>query len=84
LGAAAAAAIVAREHNLHLVSLGFGGDCHMEPMLGFHIRSIAKIDYLTLKLGINTLSTLGPRTYSGVCLGLVKIIREAHAETPIT
>ena len=56
----------------------------MEPMLGFHIRSIAKIDYLTLKLGINTLSTLGPRTYSGVCLGLVKIIREAHAETPIT
>lgn len=54
-------ALVARQHGLHLVSLGFGGDCHMEAMLGFHIRTVAA-DYITLKLGINTLGTLGPRT----------------------
>ena len=54
-------ALVARQHKLHLVSLGFGGDCHMEPMLAFHIRSV-KADYITMKLGINTLSTLGART----------------------
>eukprot|EP01052_Picozoa_sp_SAG31_P021709 SAG31_NODE_1692_length_7512_cov_4.735465_4_plen_276_part_00 len=76
-------AIVARKHGLHLISLGFGGDCHMEPMLGYHIRSL-DADYITLKLGINTLSTLGPRTYPGVCLGLVKIIRETCPYTPIT
>jgi hypothetical protein len=76
-------AIVAREHGLHLISLGFGGDCHMEPMMGFLIRSLAP-DYITMKLGINTKATLGPRTYSGVCLGLVKIIREVLPSTPIT
>ena len=31
-------ALVARKYNLHLISRGFGGDCHLEPMMGFHIR----------------------------------------------
>ena len=55
-------ALVARKYGLHLISLGFGGDCHLEPMLGFHIRDLGA-DYITMKLGINTLNTLGPRTF---------------------
>jgi hypothetical protein len=45
-------------------------------MFGFLIASF-KADYITLKVGINNLATLGPRTYPGCCIGLVRIIREA-------
>jgi hypothetical protein len=76
-------ALVARKYNLHLISLGFGGDCHLEPMLGFHIRDLGA-DYITLKLGINTLNTLGPRTFPGLATGLIHIIREACPNTPLT
>ena len=76
-------ALVARKYNLHLISLGFGGDCHLEPMLGFHIRDLGA-DYITLKLGINTLNTLGPRTFPGLATGLIHIVREACPNTPLT
>jgi hypothetical protein len=76
-------AIVARRHGLHLTSLGFGGQCHLDPMVG---RVIAQLpaDLITLKLGINTIGgTLSARTYPAAIIGLVQSIRDRHRETPM-
>lgn len=77
-------AIVARQRDLHLTSLGFGGQCHLDPMLGFVIAD-QPADYITLKLGINTVNapTLAGRTYPAAIVGLVQIIRQKHPTTPI-
>ncbi len=76
-------AIVARRRNLHLTSLGFGGNCCLEPMVGRVIRDLPA-DYISLKLGINCISgALSPRTFPAAVVGLVQIIREKHPDTPI-
>jgi hypothetical protein len=76
-------AIVARRRGLHLTSLGFGGQCHLDAMVGMVIRDLPA-DLITLKLGINTIGgTLGARTYPAAIVGLVQIIREKHPDTPM-
>ena len=76
-------AIVARRRNLHLTSLGFGGQCHLDAMVGFVIGEL-RADYITLKLGINTAGgTLAARTYPAAIVALVQIIRQHHPETPM-
>ena len=76
-------AIVARRRGLHLTSLGFGGQCCLDPMVGRVIRD-QPADVITLKLGINCIGgALSPRTFAGAVLGLVAIIREKHPDTPI-
>ena len=76
-------AIAARSYNLNLTNLGFGGQCHLDPMVGMTIRDLPA-DLITLKLGINCSSgSLGPRTFPAAVVGLVKIIREKHPTTPI-
>ena len=63
--------------------MGFGGQCHLDPMVALTIRDLPA-DLITLKLGINCISgTLGARTFPAAVLGLVKIIREKHPTTPI-
>ncbi len=52
-------------------------------MVGMVIRDLPA-DYITLKLGINTMGgTLAARTYPAAIVGLVQIIREKHPETPM-
>ena len=76
-------AIVAREHGLNLVSLGFGGQCHLDAQVGFVIAELPA-DLITLKLGINCIGgSLSPRTFPAAVLSLVRIIRERHPTTPI-
>lgn len=76
-------AIVARRHGLNLTSLGFGGQCCLDPMVALTIRDLPA-DVITLKLGINCIGgALSPRTFPGAVLGLVAIIREKHPTTPI-
>lgn len=76
-------AIVARRHGLNLTCLGFGGQCHLDAMIGRLIRDMPA-DLITLKLGINTISgSLNARTYPIAATALVALIREKHAETPI-
>lgn len=77
-------AIVARRYNLNLTSLGFGGQCHLDPMVGMVIRDMPA-DFISLKLGINCqgAGSLSPRTYPAAIVGLVKTIREKHPVTPI-
>lgn len=76
-------ATVARRHNLNLVSLGFGGDCHLEPAVAMMIRDLPA-RYISLKLGINTVGgSLSARTYPALVTAAVAIIREKHPHTPI-
>ncbi len=76
-------AIVARRMDWHLTSLGYGGNCCLEPMVAVMIRDLPA-DLITFKLGINCIGgALSPRTFKAAVVGLVKIIREKHAATPI-
>lgn len=77
-------ACVARAHNLNLTCLGYGGSCHMEPMVARMIRDMPA-DFISLKLGINVQggATLSPRTFQPAIIGMVQIIREKHQNTPI-
>lgn len=77
-------AIVARRRGWHLTSLGFGGNCCLEPMLGMTIRDLPA-DFISLKLGINCMGSgaLSARTFKAAVIGLVRIIREGHPDTPL-
>lgn len=77
-------AIVARQCDLHVTSLGFGGQCHIDPMVAMAIRDLPA-DYISLKMGINVmgLGSLNIRTFAAAMLGFVRIVREKHPTTPI-
>jgi len=77
-------AIVARRRGWHLTSLGFGGNCCLEPMLGITVRDFPA-DFISLKLGINCMGSgaLSARTFKAAVIGLVQIIRERHPDTPL-
>lgn len=77
-------AIVARERNLNLTSLGFGGQCHLDIMIARLIRDLPA-DYISICCGINIMggSTLNARTFGPTILGFVQLIREKHPTTPI-
>ncbi len=76
-------AIVANRSNLHLTSLGLGGDCHLDPMFARTIRDLPA-DAIGLKLGINmTGGSVNDRTFRAFVIGFIKTVRDGHAETPI-
>ena len=76
-------AIVAREHGLNLTCLGYGGNCHLEPMIARMIRELPA-DFLSIKVGINIYGngSLNERTFRAAIIGFVQIIREKHPDTP--
>ena len=76
-------AIVARELDLDLTALGYGGNCHMEPTIARMVRDLPA-DYLSMKVGINiyTKASLGMRTFRAAVVGFVQIVREKHPDTP--
>ena len=77
-------AIVARRHGLHLTSLGFAGQCHLDAQVGMVIAG-QPADLITLKLGINCMpsASFSARTFPAAVIGLVGIIRAAHPDIPI-
>lgn len=77
-------ALVANKCGLNLTCLGFGGNCHIEPMVARMIRDLPA-DYIGLKLGINVhgAASLSPRTFREAVIGMVMLIREKHPTTPI-
>ena len=77
-------ALVARRFDLHLTSLGFGGDCHLDPVVGRMIRDLPA-DYIGLKIGINMMAaaSASDRTFRALAIGLIETIREGHPETPM-
>jgi len=76
-------AIVARESNVNLTCLGYGGNCHLEPMVARMIRDLS-FDFLSVCCGINIMggNSLSMRTLRPAVIGFVKIVRERHPDTP--
>jgi hypothetical protein len=77
-------ATAARMGDLALTCLGYGGQCHLDPMIARMIRD-TPADMISLKVGINIQggSSLSPRTFKPAVIGAVQIIREKHPDTPI-
>lgn len=76
-------AIVARRQGYNLTCLGFGGQCHLDPMIARLMRDLPA-DFLSMCVGINIYggATLNPRTFGPGILGFVRIVREKHPDTP--
>ena len=76
--------VVARAMNFNLTSLGFGGQCHADPMIARLIRDI-DADLVSLKLGINIYSaaSLGPRAFRPALIGSIACIRDGHPHIPL-
>ena len=77
-------AIVSLSCGFELVSLGFGGNCHLDPLIARIIRD-QPADVISLCLGANIQiqSSLNQRTFGPGIIGFIKIIRERHPSTPI-
>ena len=76
-------AIVARTRGYDLTCLGYGGQCHLDPMVARMIRD-READVISLCVGINIHSgSLNQRTFGPSILGFVQIVREKHPTTPI-
>ncbi len=77
-------ATAARAHGLHLISLGFGGQCHLDGMVARVIRD-QPMDLLTLKLGINVYGngSLNVRSYEPAVIAFIQTIRDRHPSVPI-
>ena len=76
--------IVAREAGLNLTSLGYAGNCHLEPMIARLVRDLPA-DFISMKVGINIYGSgsLNARTFRPAIIGFVQIVREKHPDTPL-
>lgn len=78
-------ATASRLLDVHLTSLGFAGQAHLDPLVA---RTIAKLpaDRITLKVGINVHNgaSLRERTFAPLVHGFLETIRDGHPTTPIT
>ncbi len=77
-------ALVARAQGWDLLCLGFGGQCHLDPVVADTIRG-ETADLISLCLGINVYGagTYNRRTWRGRVADFIARIREGHPETPI-
>ncbi len=76
-------AIVARECGYNLTCLGFGGQCHLDPMIARLMRDLPA-EFLSMCVGINIYgaNSLNQRTFGPGIMGFVQIVREKHPDTP--
>lgn len=77
-------ALVARQFDLNLTNLGYGGQCHLDPMVARMIRNLPA-DYISLCFGINVAgaASLSLRTFRAAVIGFLLTIRDGHPDTPI-
>ncbi len=77
-------AVAARACDLNLTCLGYGGGCHLEPMVARMMRDLPA-DYLSMKVGINVYNaaSIGRRTFMPAIIGFVHTLREKHPDTPL-
>ncbi len=76
--------IVADNLGLNLTSLGFGGHCHLDPLVARVMRD-RPADYLSMCVGINVYgsSSLGKRSFIPNLIGFIELVREGHPKTPL-
>lgn len=77
-------ALVARTLGWDLTCLGFGGECHLDPVVPRTIAGLAP-DVVSLCLGINVYgrSSFSGRSWPGHVAELIRRVREAHASAAI-
>jgi hypothetical protein len=77
-------AVAARHAGLHLTSLGFGGQCHLDPYVARTIRD-AEADLVSIKVGINVINmdSMRERVFMPALHGFLDTIRERKPTTPI-
>ncbi|GAA3883282.1 hypothetical protein GCM10022381_26850 [Leifsonia kafniensis] len=77
-------ALVARELGLDLTCLGFGAECHLDPIIPATIAG-RQPDLISLCLGINVYgqSSFGPRAWRGQVAGFVRSVRVANPDADI-
>lgn len=77
-------AVTAAATGLHLTSLGFGGQCHLDPFVARTIRDAAA-DLISLKVGINVINgdTMRERVFVPTLHGFLDTIRERCPTTPM-
>ncbi len=77
-------AIVAREGGYNLTALGYGGQCHLDPMIARMMRDMPA-DFLSICVGINIYGSgsLNERSFRQAIIGFVQLLREGHPETPL-
>lgn len=77
-------ALVARKFNLNHTNLGFGGQCHLDPMVARIIKE-RSVDVISLCFGINVIgsASLSPRTFREAAIGFIHTIRDGKPHRPI-
>ena len=77
-------ALVARELGMDLSCLGFGGECHLDPMIARLVRDLPA-DLVIACLGINVYGagSFTRRSFLPAVLGFVSTIRDGHPGVPI-
>lgn len=77
-------ALVARQYGWQLNSLGFAGECQLDPAAESTLQQLPA-DFISLCLGINSYNAavFSERSYASQLLGFLANIRKAHALTPI-
>jgi len=76
-------AVAARSRGLNLTSLGYGGNCQMDPLVAMMIRDLPA-DLISLKVGVNLWrDSASQRTFRPLLIGMVRLIREKHPSIPI-
>lgn len=75
---------VARTHGVDLTSWGFGGQCHLDPLVA-RVMGARRADAISIKVGINIYgqASLGPRTFRSNAIAFVRLLREAHPSVPL-
>ena len=77
-------ALVARQHGWDCVSLGFAGECHLDPVAARTIRDLpARLISLCLGINIYGGETFSGRTLPGQIEAFISTVREGHPKTPI-
>lgn len=77
-------ALVARELGLDLTCLGFGAQCHLDPMIARMIKD-RPVDVVVTCLGINIYGrgTFTDRSFVPAILGFWATVRDGHPGVPI-
>lgn len=76
--------LVARQYGWQLYSLGFAGECQLDPAVESTIEQLPA-DFISLCLGINSYNAavFSERSYASQVLGFIANIRKAHPKVPI-